>query len=286
MRSTNTAGCHWDGTPISHRRRRTLTVAHDSPSRLLRTAQPSRCRECGNQIDWHTTNGSHPVALHPTEVPAAHVPADLRWHLASGVAHPAGDGSPWCHLSHDTLCPKRIEAGALPPNLDQIRRHLALNTRRLNDAGILTSESHPASLPQQEDSCTPARPVVQLLYGRYIAATPIDAIQCVAQTARRNRCTNPILTPGAAPGRWTLVPCLTRRPSPRQLTLPAIHIAVYDLGNLPYTEQLRWRAQRCPTHAATTGAPDLTLAEWEPLNPLRHAAFLATRLPKASNRRS
>ncbi|MEV8628561.1 DUF6083 domain-containing protein [Streptomyces sp. NPDC051079] len=288
MRSTDTTGRHWDGTPISHRHRRTLTVAHDSPSRLLRTAQPSHCKDCGNRIDWHTTSSRHPIALHPTEVPAVLVPTDRRWHLASGVAHPSGDGTPWCRLPHHPLCPTHSEAGALPPTLDQIRRRLALNTRRLTDAGLLTPESRPTPQPQERDSCTPARPVVQLLYGRYIAAAPIDDIQCVAQTARRNRCAHPVLAPGAPPGRWTLLPCTTapHRRGTRQLALPATGIAVYDLGNLHYSEQLRWRTQRCPTHAASTAAPDLALAEWEPLDPLRHQKFLATRLPRTSNSHS
>ncbi|MFD6791511.1 DUF6083 domain-containing protein, partial [Streptomyces anthocyanicus] len=42
--------------------RRTLTVAHDSPSRLLRCAQTAHCRQCGNSIDRHTTTGSRPVS--------------------------------------------------------------------------------------------------------------------------------------------------------------------------------------------------------------------------------
>ncbi|MEV3970197.1 hypothetical protein AB0K68_18925 [Streptomyces sp. NPDC050698] len=40
-----------------------------------------------------------------------------------------------------------------------------------------------------------------------------------------------------------------------------------DLGRLPYSEQLRWRAQRCPVHAAAPGAAHLALAEWQPFTP-------------------
>lgn len=59
-------------------------------------------------------------------------------------------------------------------------------------------------------------------------------------------------------------------------------MAVYDLSRLPYTEQLRWRTQRCPAHAATPGAADLALAGWEVFDPLLHAAHIRTRLPHAT----
>ncbi|ROQ23609.1 hypothetical protein EDD98_7559 [Streptomyces sp. PanSC19] len=286
MRSTHTAGRHWDGAPITPRRRRTLTVAHDSPSRLLRIAQPSHCRACGNRIDWHTTSGCHPIALHPTEVPAGLVPAEHRWHLASGIAHPSGDGSPWCRLSHLTLCPTRADTGTLPPALDDIRRRLALHTRRLTDAGILTpAQCRPQAEPHHDDPCTPPRPVVQLLYGRYIAAAPVEGLQCVAQTVRRTRCTHPVLAPGTTPGRWTLMPATPHRRSPRQPALPASDFAVYDLAHLTFSEQVRWRTQRCPTHAATPTAPDLALADWELFDPLLHRQFLTTRLPQDPRRR-
>ncbi|MGW4162241.1 hypothetical protein [Streptomyces sp. NPDC004788] len=72
----------------------------------------------------------------------------------------------------------------------------------------------------------------------------------------------------------------------RQLTLPASDIAVYDLSHLPYSEQVRWRTQRCPTHSATTGAPDLALADWEAFDPLLHHAHLATRLPADAHQRA
>ncbi|MFD3534075.1 DUF6083 domain-containing protein [Streptomyces sp. NPDC058664] len=65
-----------------------VTIAGDSPSRLLRSAQPSRCRECGNRIDRHATSGHQHVGLHPAEMPSALAPARHRWHLVTGVAHP------------------------------------------------------------------------------------------------------------------------------------------------------------------------------------------------------
>ncbi|WP_406405399.1 DUF6083 domain-containing protein [Streptomyces sp. NBC_01643] len=272
-----TTGRHWDGTPTTPRYRRALRVAADSPSRLLRIAQVGRCRDCGNRIDWHTTSNQQPVGLHPAELPTLIVPTTCRWHVTSGIAHPAGDGSRWCRITHRTLCPARTTPQELPPDLADLRRRLALHTRRLLDTGAFTPGEKPATESAATASCRPARPVVQLLYCRYLAAKPIEDIQCVAQTIRRTRCPHPVLTPGSAPGKWTLVPAApTRR---RQLVLPALDIAVYDLGRLSYSEQLRWRTQRCPLHAATSGAPDLALADWEPFDPLLHHQHVVTRLP-------
>ncbi|GGT26544.1 hypothetical protein GCM10010222_80440 [Streptomyces tanashiensis] len=279
MRSTHTSrGRHWDGSPHTQGRRRALRVAADSPTRLLRTAQHRRCRHCGNQVEWHTTVTQRPIPLHPAELPTLIVPAPDRWHVASGVAHHADDGTPWCRITHPTLCPAHTTPQTLTPALDELRRRLALRTRRLLDTGAFTPGEQPLPETAEPDICRPARPVVQLLYSRYLAARPVEDIQCVAQTIRRTRCPHPLLTPGTTPGRWTLAPATLHR-TRRQLALPAADIAVYDLGRLPYSEQLRWRTQHCPIHATTQSAPDLALAEWEPFDPLLHHAFLATRLP-------
>ncbi|WP_371794137.1 DUF6083 domain-containing protein [Streptomyces sp. NBC_01718] len=56
--------------PRPPHRQRALRVAHDSPTRLLRSAQPSRCRDCGNRIDEggrgvrqrHRRQGPRPAA--------------------------------------------------------------------------------------------------------------------------------------------------------------------------------------------------------------------------------
>jgi hypothetical protein len=55
-------------------------------------------------------------------------------------------------------------------------------------------------------------------------------------------------------------------------------MAVYDLSRLPHAEQLRWRTQRCPAHAAAPNAADLALAGWQVFDPLLHAAHIRTRL--------
>ncbi|MGW4049537.1 hypothetical protein ACWENA_01795 [Streptomyces sp. NPDC004779] len=75
------------------------------------------------------------------------------------------------------------------------------------------------------------------------------------------------------------MPATPRTRSAGHPALPTRDIAVYDLAHLSYLEQLRWRAQRCPAHAASTAAPDLALADWEPFDPLVHHPFTATRLP-------
>ncbi|MEU3549444.1 DUF6083 domain-containing protein [Streptomyces longwoodensis] len=272
---------HRDGSPIAARPRRLLQISPGSASRLLRCGQRDRCRECGNRIEWYT-RGSDPhrrsVRLHPGEVLAARVPAACRWHVSSGVAYPAGDGSRWCRLPHTAVCPAH-DADPACAGLSGLRRALSLTTRRLIDAGAFTPASAPDhSMPVGAGVrvCRPDRPVVQLLYVRYLASRPVEEIPCVAQTRRRDRCTSSLLAPAAAAGVWRLVPVTA---ASGQLALPADVMAVYDLSRLPYTEQLRWRAQRCPQHAATPAAADLTVTDWEPFDPLRHHEHIHTRLP-------
>ncbi|MBL3666924.1 hypothetical protein JL475_13150 [Streptomyces sp. M2CJ-2] len=273
--SPSPCGRHWDGSRASAPRRRSLRIAPDSTSRLLRCGQTASCRECGNPVEWYLRVDDRPVQLHPRELPTAQVPESCRWHVSRGVAHPAGDGSSWCRLAHALLCPARPGPPAAS-ELSGLRRSLALRTRRLLNAGVLTPPATPAdSPPPGETSCRPARPVVQLLFVRYLASRPVDEIQCVAQTVRRTRCTAKVLGPGALHGVWTLVPVSAHH---GQLTLPSDVMAVYSLSSLPYQEQLRWRAQRCEQHAATA-AGDLTVAAWEPFNPFRHPEHIRTRLP-------
>ncbi|MEU6577190.1 hypothetical protein [Streptomyces sp. NPDC046805] len=50
-------------------------------------------------------------------------------------------------------------------------------------------------------------------------------------------------------------------------------MAIYVLSHLPNAEQLPWRAQRCPMHAAAEAAPDLALAGWQVFAPLLYAAL-------------
>ncbi|MFE0349469.1 DUF6083 domain-containing protein [Streptomyces griseoluteus] len=281
MRSTPSPSARrWDGNPVTVPLRRSLRIAPDGTSQLLRCGQGDRCPAYGNRIEWYHRSTQRPVRLHPHELPSARVPAACRWHVSSGIAHPAGDGSGWCRVPHAVVCPSRDRA-SVPPELARLRRMLAVNTRRLIDAGAFTPPGPPADGPVPHSTeCRPARPVVQLLYVRYLAASPVDEIQCVAQTRRRHRCPSPLLTPNAPPGTWTLVPA-----SPTgQPALPAEVMTIYDLTVLPYAEQLRWRAQHCPRHAATPTAADLAVADWEPFDPLRHHEHIHTRLPTHARR--
>ncbi|MET8978999.1 DUF6083 domain-containing protein [Streptomyces sp. NPDC004539] len=268
-------GRHWDGSPRHLHPRRPLQVAANSPSRLLRHGQSGRCRQCGNRIDLYHRADQRPIALHPAELAAAQVPEPCRWHLSSGIAHPHGDGSAWCRIPHAVLCPRRTPLCRTSPYLDALRRQLALRTRRLTDTGAF-APTPPATGSQAADAGSPARPVVQLLLCRYLAEHSVERIRCVAQTRHRHRCPHPVLPPAGPTGTWRLLPTGPRR---GQLTLPDVLMAVYDLGSLPYSEQLRWRAQRCPQHAVAPGAADLALAEWQPFDPLLHAAHIRTRLP-------
>ncbi|MEU3544874.1 hypothetical protein [Streptomyces paromomycinus] len=164
--------------------------------------------------------------------------------------------------------------------MEDLRRQLALRTRRLIDTGTFTP--HRATTPPTTPAapCRPDRPVLQLLGIRYLAAQPVDAIRCVAQTRHRRRCALPVLAP-AFPGTWTLLPTGSAR---GQLALPHRTMAVYSLSHLPYGEQLRWRAQRCPAHAAAPGAADVALPDWEVFDPLLHHEHIHTRLPNTIRR--
>ncbi|SDP62266.1 hypothetical protein SAMN04487981_12943 [Streptomyces sp. cf386] len=267
------AGRHWDGSPRITRHPRPLQVAATSPTRLLRAGQSSRCRRCGNRIDLYQRADQRPIALHPTELTATLVPEPCRWHLGGGIAYPHGDGSPWCRIPHAVLCPCRTPLCRTGPHLNAIRRHLAVRTRRLTDTGAFTPAPPTTS---SQTAQHPARPVVQMLLCRYLAEHTIEHIRCVAQTRHRHRCPHPVLAPTRPAGTWRLLPTPRRR---GQLTLPDALMSVYDLGHLPYSEQLRWRAQRCPQHVAAPGAADLAPAGWQPFDPLLHTAHIRTRLP-------
>ncbi|MEV7427720.1 DUF6083 domain-containing protein [Streptomyces sp. NPDC091212] len=275
---------HWDGTRTTTRRARSLGVAPTSPSRLLRTGQKGHCTACGNPVEWYDRTGHQPISLHPHELASTTVPTPCRWHVSTGIAHPADDGTPWCRIPHLLLCPSRTEPPQLTPHLGELRRRLALRTRRLIDTGTFTPTpaGTPTTPPTKPDTCRPARPVVQLLYGRYLATHPVEDIQCVAQTRKRHRCTHPILDP-TQPGTWTLLPT---GPANGQRALPDLLIAVYDLSALPYAEQLRWCTQRCLGHASAAAAPDLVRAGWELFDPLLHHQHIATRLPATSRHRT
>lgn len=255
--------------------RRPLRVTAASPRRLLRAGQSGHCRRCGNRIDVYQRTDQRPIGLHPAELTAADVPERCRWHLSSGIAHPHGDGSAWCRIPHAVLCPDRTPTTRTGPHIEEVRRQLAVRTRRLIDAGAFTPSPPTACAPPTGSDC-PTLPVVQLLLGHYLADAPIEDIRCVAQTRHRNRCPHAVLAPNTPQGKWTLLPASPQR---GQLALPAGLMAVYDLSRLPYAEQLRWRTQRCPAHAAAPGAADLALAGWQVFDPLLHAAHIHTRLP-------
>lgn len=278
--ATASSGRRWDGTPARPSRSRALRVTHDSPTRLVRNAQPGHCRDCGNRIDQYprtdSADGVRVVPLHPQELPAAAVPATARWHVSSDTAYPAHDGTPWCRIPHTALCPARPAPAALTPQITTLRRHLALHTRRLINNGTFTPPTAP-SAPSPTTPCRHARPVVRLLCSRYLAPHPIDAIRCVSQTRQRHRCTRPVRDPSIPGGTWTLRPV----PIPGLHPLsPASVMAVYDLTHLPYTEQLRWHHQHCPDHATST-AVDLSLAEWELFDPVLHRKHIHPRIPRA-----
>ncbi|MER5905125.1 DUF6083 domain-containing protein [Streptomyces mirabilis] len=275
----NTAAvvCHWDGSPRTAHPRHPLRVAATSPSRLLRTGQSGRCGQCSHRIDQYQRADQRPIALHPTELDTAQIPASYRWHLSGGIAHRHSDGSAWCRIPHHALCPQQALIAPPGPYLESLRRQLAVRTCRLIDTGQFTPAPPTVCETASRSSCDrPARPAVQLLLGRYLADAPLEAIQCVAQTRQRHRCPQPVLDPSRPRGAWTLLPATPQR---GQLALPATLMAVYDLSRLPYAEQLHWRTQRCPAHAATPDTAEVTPAGWQVFDSLLHAAHVHTRLP-------
>ncbi|MFF7975904.1 DUF6083 domain-containing protein [Streptomyces sp. NPDC007905] len=272
----SSTGRYWDGSPRSSRHPRPLRVAPTSPSRLLRAGHSSRCHRCGHRIDLYQRADHRTVALHPGELAVTHIPETCRWHLSGGIAYPHGDGSAWCRIPHAVLCPAQPPVCPLSASLAAARRQLAVRTRRLIDTKAFTPAPDPAASPSPHTPAQPSHPIVQILLVRYLTPSPLNAIQCVAQTRQRHRCPQPVLTPQQPAGHWRLMPT---GPCHGQLALPDTPMAVYDLSHLPYTEQLRWRAQHCPAHATPRGAPDLTLADWQAFDPLLHAAHISTRLP-------
>lgn len=128
--------------------------------------------------------------------------------------------------------------------------------------------------------CLPVRPMVCLLYTRYLAPGPLEHLRCVAHTRSRRRCPLPVQDPEALPGTWRLEPAdPLLGPGGGRLPIAQEVMAVYDLTGLPYTEQLRWYKQRCATHAGVDGAADHARTEWEPFDPVRHRPYVFDRLP-------
>jgi hypothetical protein len=264
----------WDGSRTSARAavRGGLRIATDAGSRLLRSGQSGACRNCGHVIEWYYRADHRPVPLHPREMPARVVPQDSRWHVSSGIAYPAGDGSAWCRLPHAVLCPARDPQPPVP-HLSSLRRRMAAHTRRLIDSGAFVPEPAPAN---ELVRCRPERPVVQIFGIRYLAARPVEDIMCVARTSRtRTRCMHPLADPALPTGTWRLLPATS---TAGQLSLPAdVDMAVYDLFELSSTEQMRWRAQRCRHHGFATA--EMAVTDWKLFDPLIHRKHIHNRLP-------
>ncbi len=166
--------------------------------------------------------------------------------------------------------------------LDALAQALAVNSRRLQDKGIFAPA---APTPPGAEDTGPAqaerRAIVQMLYVHFLAPGLLSDVRCVAFTRARRRCTEPVLDPRAPNGTWTLVPAGSRPAAGEgQLPLPVVWMAVYDLSGLPYAEQLRWYAQRCPAHATVRAAADAVMKEWEVFDPQAHHQHIHCELPQ------
>lgn len=257
----------WDGSRTGHRPYRLLRLAPDTRARALRAPQSKPCARCGNRVEWYDRDDGRPVPLHPHELPAEQVPEGMRWHVFDGIAHPVPDGSAWCRVPHLPLCPATAEpAAARLGRLTGLRRHLAVATRQRIDNGLFTP---PPTLSGPEPDA-PQREVVLLLHVLYLAPSRVEAIRCVAQTRRRGRCPHPVAASGAGTGVWAAHPV---PPAPARDHLTGHQVGtlmlIYDVSRLPYGEQVRWRQQHCPDHAATLAA-DVELPAWEPFDAFAH----------------
>ncbi|MFD7296761.1 DUF6083 domain-containing protein [Streptomyces sp. NPDC059897] len=234
-----------------------------------------RCRQCANPITWHSCGNQRLIALHPTELPTPHVPTHCRWHLSSGIAHPHSGGQAWCRIPHVVLCPASTPTTDASRPLQDLRRQLAVRSRRLVDATSCTTPSASEAAPPPGE----VRPVVQLLHGRYLGDAALAHIRCVARIGHgHQRCVHCVLSSRAPAGDWTLAPLRHQRGAADP---PARVLAVYDLTRVPADEQQRWRAQLCPEHADVRA--DLNRSGWQVFNPLRHAAHIRSRLPHADS---
>jgi len=275
----------WDGSRPDPRPRnhRALRLHPDNRTHLLRAAQRKPCAHCGNPVEWYYRPDGRPLPLHPREAPDTAVPHDLRWQVTAGIALPGTDRTGWSRIAHPALCPTTApHPGPTTPELDQLRRTLAVRTRHLIETGRLRP-ADPAAAPTATPAPRPAavrRDVVQILHILYLAPGPAPQVRCVAFTSHRRRCGNTLADHAWDTGLWTLLPVPTARRT-GELTehLAGAPMAVYDLTGLPYTCQLRWRTQHCTVHAGTA-APDIALTAWEPFDPFAHHRHITPVLPQ------
>jgi len=274
----------WDGSSRpGHRPQRALRLHPATRTRLLRAAQRKPCPRCGNLMEWYYRDDGRPIPLHPGEIPTTIAPEHHRWHVLEGIAHRGADGTPWCRLLHQALCPAVARDTVTADSLDQLRRQLAVNTRRLLDAHRFTPKPAAAPPPVTDTAVPrPRRDVVQLFHTLYLAPSRVEEMPCVSVTIRRSRCPRTLTHQARDTGTWTTVPVppgRARGPQ-RELTehLTGTAMAVYDLSHLPYLSQLRWRTQHCPVHTDSPAA-DIALTTWEPFDAFVHHQHITTASP-------
>ncbi|MGC5054720.1 hypothetical protein ACLQ2S_25080 [Micromonospora sp. DT48] len=86
-------------------------------------------------------------------------------------------------------------------------------------------------------------------------------LRCVARTSKKRRCQNPLEYGQTA--RWS------------QLRSTHGLISVYDLSILDDDATRRWMDQHCDLHDTPTTVDEVS-PEWEPFDPVRHAAMITT----------
>ena len=277
---------HWDGTSRpGHHPQRALRLHPATRTRLLRTVQRKPCPQCGNLVEWYYRDDGRPIALHTGELPITGVPDRYRWYVLEGIAHRGADGTPWCRLLHQALCPAVARDTVAGDPLDHLRRQLGINTRRLLDTRCFTPRPAAAPTPVPDTAALQTRrDVAQLFHALYLAPGRVEEMPCVSLTIRRSRCPHTLTHQARDTGTWTTVPVPPGRDHGRQreLTehLTGTAMAVYDLSHLPYLSQLRWRTQHCPVHADSPAA-DIALTTWEPFDAFVHHQHITSTIPRS-----
>lgn len=114
-----------------------MRLHQSNQSRLLRRDGVGPCTFCGNPVEWFDQYNAKRIPLTP-EFPARRVPARYRWHLSGGVAYPGTERfSEYCRVPHPAVCPA-VEHEALPRQLDEVRRVLAVRMRERIEQGLFT----------------------------------------------------------------------------------------------------------------------------------------------------
>lgn len=263
---------------------RQMRLHQSNQSKLLRRDALGECRFCGNPVEWFDQYDARRIPLTP-ELPAGRVPVRLRWHLSRGVAYPGSDPfSDYCRLPHPAVCPA-ADREKLPPQLEEVRRLLAVRTRDRVERGLFTPyveepPEDPVRAPAAEVPAGPPGTVRHALnyHGDLrLARSAIDEVRCVAADETGERCVNPVFV--LDEGHWERVR-IPPAPGRSGQSILSDGGQMYVWSVTEYAWLVRWWRQHCPGHHNCPGTADAVPAEWETFQTFRHAEFIVTREPE------